>query len=287
MKYSPKVTTGSPPRSPSCHPLQHEETVQGVLEIYWRLERMLAEISGMSRVSSSPDPGRRHLREHRHDPRTTTPPTARATASSRSVTTMFSHPSNAACAKTAGYEVHHADAGRRRLPATSRRCAAAAVGPYRRRLMITNPEDTGIFNPRIREFARAGAHRWAALACYDQANANGILRYIPGPRRRVRPVPLQPCTRHASPPRTPAAARTAARGAASRRRWSRFLPARSSPSTRRPRTGWRPRPARSARCAPSRRHPQHRPRAYAWIMAMGAEGLRQVAETGPCSTTTI
>ena len=40
--------------------------------------------------------------------------------------------------------------------------------------MITNPEDTGIFNPRIRDYTQA-AHDVGALCYYDQANLNGIL----------------------------------------------------------------------------------------------------------------
>ena len=53
MKYSPKVNEriiGTPKLS-DLHPLQSEDSVQGVLEVFWRLERMLAEISGMARVS--------------------------------------------------------------------------------------------------------------------------------------------------------------------------------------------------------------------------------------------
>ena len=41
-------------------------------------------------------------------------------------------------------------------------------------LLITNPEDTGIFNPRIEEFVRV-VHEAGGLCSYDQANANGIL----------------------------------------------------------------------------------------------------------------
>jgi glycine dehydrogenase subunit 2 len=40
--------------------------------------------------------------------------------------------------------------------------------------MITNPEDTGIFNPKIAEFVRL-VHEAGGLCAYDQANANGIL----------------------------------------------------------------------------------------------------------------
>ena len=40
--------------------------------------------------------------------------------------------------------------------------------------MITNPEDTGIFNPKIAEFVQV-VHDAGGLCAYDQANANGIL----------------------------------------------------------------------------------------------------------------
>jgi glycine dehydrogenase subunit 2 len=41
-------------------------------------------------------------------------------------------------------------------------------------IFITNPEDTGIYNPRIEEYVDA-AHDVGALCSYDQANANGML----------------------------------------------------------------------------------------------------------------
>ena len=40
--------------------------------------------------------------------------------------------------------------------------------------MITNPEDTGIFNPEIVEFTKT-IHKIGGICGYDQANANGIL----------------------------------------------------------------------------------------------------------------
>jgi glycine dehydrogenase subunit 2 len=88
------------------------------------------------------------------------------------ITTIFSHPSNAACAKTAGYKVitlypdadGYPDIGALRAAVSGRTAA----------LLITNPEDTGIFNSRIAEFV-AIVHQAGGLAVYDQANANGIL----------------------------------------------------------------------------------------------------------------
>jgi len=39
---------------------------------------------------------------------------------------------------------------------------------------VANPEDTGVYNKRIVEFTKL-AHEYGALAGYDQANANGLL----------------------------------------------------------------------------------------------------------------
>ncbi len=59
MKYTPKVNDQlvRNPRLADLHPLQDPATVQGILEIMWRLEQMLAEISGMDRVTLQPGAG--------------------------------------------------------------------------------------------------------------------------------------------------------------------------------------------------------------------------------------
>ena len=88
------------------------------------------------------------------------------------ITTIFSHPSNAACAKTAGFKVitlYPDEDGYPDLEALK-----AAVSERTAGLMITNPEDTGIYNPRIAEFVQV-VHEAGGLCAYDQANANGIL----------------------------------------------------------------------------------------------------------------
>ncbi len=53
-------------------------------------------------------------------------------------------------------------------------CLRGAVSERTAGLLITNPEDTGIFNPDIDEFTRI-VHAAGGLCGYDQANANGIL----------------------------------------------------------------------------------------------------------------
>ena len=60
MKYSPKVQEHLASRSPNVteiHPYQPEETIQGLLEIIYKLEEFLMEISGMDAFSLQPSGG--------------------------------------------------------------------------------------------------------------------------------------------------------------------------------------------------------------------------------------
>ncbi|MGW0481205.1 aminomethyl-transferring glycine dehydrogenase subunit GcvPB [Nonomuraea sp. NPDC003214] len=271
MKYSPKVNDRFAGMVAELHPLQPEETVQGVLELYWRLERMLAEISGMARVSLQPGSGSAAIYANIA--------MIRAYHASRGeshrdqvITTMFSHPSNAACAKTAGYEVITLMPDAEGLPDIE--ALRAAVGPRTAALMITNPEDTGIFNPRIQEFVDL-VHEAGGLACYDQANANGILGIT-----RARDAGFDLCHFNLHKTfSTPHACGGPAAGACGvSEELAPFLPG--------PVVGFDGETYRLE--TPAASIGKVRPflgvtpnivRAYAWIMALGAEGLRQVAET--------
>ena len=183
MKYSPKVNDqlAANPKIADLHPLQDEATVQGILEIMWRFEGILKEISGMHRFTLQPGAGSAAIYANvsmiraYHAARGQAGPSSRASGQGQRdeiITTIFSHPSNAACAKTAGYKVItlYPDAdGYPDLDALK-----AAVSERTAALLITNPEDTGIFNPRITEFVET-VHAAGGLCSYDQANANGIL----------------------------------------------------------------------------------------------------------------
>src|SRR5246127_3289376 len=59
MKYSPKVNEElvRSHKVADLHPLQDEATVQGMLEVFHRFERMLCEISGLSRFTLQPAGG--------------------------------------------------------------------------------------------------------------------------------------------------------------------------------------------------------------------------------------
>jgi glycine dehydrogenase subunit 2 len=88
------------------------------------------------------------------------------------ITTIFSHPSDASAPAVLGYKIitiHHDENGLPDLEAMKR-----AVSRKTAAFFATNPEDTGIFNPKIDEFTKI-VHRHGGLCTYDQANANGIL----------------------------------------------------------------------------------------------------------------
>ena len=176
MKYSPKVNDQlvRSPKLADLHPLQDPSTVQGILEILWRLERMLCEISGMDRVTP-PARGRLggDLRERLDD--SGLPRRARRRRAARRGRHDDLQPSLERRGGEGGRlpgdhpAPRPGDRGRPTLDALR-----AAVGERTAALLITNPEDTGIFNPDIDAFVRV-VHDVGGLAAYDQANANGIL----------------------------------------------------------------------------------------------------------------
>ena len=59
MKYNPKAaeTVAAMAGFQRLHPLQPDATVQGMLELLWRLEEALCEITGMARATLQPPAG--------------------------------------------------------------------------------------------------------------------------------------------------------------------------------------------------------------------------------------
>jgi glycine dehydrogenase subunit 2 len=275
MKYSPKVNDLfiRDRRISELHPLQDESTVQGVLEIIHKLEGLLKEISGMDRVSLQPGAGSAAIYANVAMIRAYFAARGEAEQRDEIITTMFSHPSNAACAKTAGFKVITLMPDENGYPDIE--ALKAAVGPRTAALLITNPEDTGIFNPRIEEFVQL-VHEAGGLCCYDQANANGILGIT-----RARDAGFDLCHFNLHKTfSTPHACGGPAAGACGvSEALAPFLP--------RPTVefdGSRyflddDRPDSVGKIRPFYGVVPNLVRAYAWIMSMGAEGLREVAET--------
>jgi glycine dehydrogenase subunit 2 len=275
MKYSPKVNDAviRTPKLADLHPLQGEDSVQGALEVFWRLEQMLAEICGMARVSLQPAAGSAAIWTNISMIRAYHSARGEGEKRREVITTIFSHPSNAACAKVAGYRVITLYPDADGYPDIN--ALAAAVSERTAALLITNPEDTGIFNPRISEFVGL-VHSAGGLAAYDQANANGILGIT-----RAGDAGFDACHFNLHKTfSTPHACGGPAAGACGvSAKLVPFLPA---PTVER--AGDRffldsERPLSVGKVSPFYGVTPNIARAYAWIMALGADGLRAVAET--------
>ena len=174
MKYNPKVNedVAQLPGFARLHPYQPEETVQGALELMWRLERYLCEIAGLDRATLQPAAGahgeltglllikayHRDRGEHEKRREIIVPDSA--------------HGTNPASVTMSGYRVVQ-------VPSDKRGCVDVealrrAVGPATAGLMLTNPNTLGLFDENILEIARI-VHDAGGLLYYDGANANAIL----------------------------------------------------------------------------------------------------------------
>ena len=280
MKYSPKINDqlANSPKLADLHPLQDEETVQGILEIMFRFEQILKEISGMDRFSLQPAAGSAAIYTNAsiirayHQSRGEGGHRRETEGRDEVITTIFSHPSNAACAKTAGFKVitlYPDEDGYPDLDALK-----SAVSERTAALMITNPEDTGIFNPRIEEFVRV-VHDAGGLCCYDQANANGMLGIT-----RAREAGFDLCHfnlhKTFSSPHGCGGPGGGACGVIED--LSRFLPVPLVDFDGEKYTLDYDRPDSIGKVRPFYGYAPVILRAYAWVMSLGAEGLREVAE---------
>ncbi|HEX5994870.1 MAG TPA: aminomethyl-transferring glycine dehydrogenase subunit GcvPB [Jiangellales bacterium] len=274
MKYSPKVNDAllRDHRIAEMHPHQDPASAQGLLEIVYRLERIIAEISGMDHVTLQPAAGSAAIWTNVSMIRAYHASRGEAEQRDEVITTIFSHPSNAACAKTAGYKVItlYPDAdGYPDLDALK-----AALSERTAALLITNPEDTGIYNPRIREFVDA-VHAVGGLCAYDQANANGILGIT---RAREAGFDLCHFNLHKTFSTPHACGGPAAGACGVTEALAPFLP---GPIVVKEGDAFRldsDRPESIGKVAPFYGVIPNIVRAYAWVMSLGAEGLREVAE---------
>ena len=172
MKHNPKLheRVAALPGHAKLHPLQRPERAQGALELMWRLQRALGEISGLPHVSLQPSAGShgelagvlltRAYHEDRGQRRTKvlTPDTA--------------HGTNPATVTMAGYEVVKVgtDAHGNVDVADLRAKATDDVAC----LMLTNPSTLGLFEPNIAEISQI-VHGVGATLYYDGANLNAIM----------------------------------------------------------------------------------------------------------------
>lgn len=174
MKYNPKINEqlASLPSLNMLHPYQDESTTQGILEILYKLEHWLAEITGASEVSLLPAAGahgellgtlliRAYHKHNGEDEKRT-----------EIIVPDSAHGTNPASAAMAGFNVVV-------VPSAGDGCIdlkalKAAVSDHTAGLMLTNPNTLGIFEKNIKEIART-IHEVGGLLYYDGANLNPLL----------------------------------------------------------------------------------------------------------------
>jgi glycine dehydrogenase subunit 2 len=179
MKYNPKVAEAiaADDGMKHAHPLQPAETVQGLLSMFYELERSLSEITGMARFSLSTAAGaqgefagvliiRKYLQDHGGSGR------------NEILVPDSAHGTNPASAAMAGFKVVKVpsdESGQVRA-----RTVRDLAGDRTAGMMFTVPNTLGLFESEAAEVCEA-VHESGGLMYYDGANMNALLgRARPG-----------------------------------------------------------------------------------------------------------
>lgn len=172
MKYNPVAneTAAALPGFADLHPYQDEATIQGALALLWELERALAAITGVDRVTLQPAAGAhgewtalrmiQAFHRERGEERDTVlvPDSAHGT-----------NPASAALSGLKVAEVRSAPDGRIDLGDLE-----AKLSPRVAALMLTNPNTLGLFERDIRTAASL-VHTVGGKLYYDGANLNALM----------------------------------------------------------------------------------------------------------------
>ncbi len=173
MKYNPRIDEemASLRDFTDVHPLQGEESIQGSMEVLYRTQELLCEITGMDEMSLQPAAGAhgeytgllliRRYHQARHDEERV-----------NIIVPDSAHGTNPASAVMAGFKVinvpSNADGG---VDLDELR---KVVGKDTAGLMLTNPNTLGLFDPNILEITKI-VHEAGGLCYYDGANLNAVM----------------------------------------------------------------------------------------------------------------
>jgi glycine dehydrogenase subunit 2 len=172
MKYNPVINEAAAvlPGFADLHPYQEEDTVQGALELMWRLERALCAIVGVDRVTLQPAAGAhgewtalRMIQAYQR---------SRGQARSEVLVPDSAHGTNPASAALSGFDVVEVKSG-----ADGRLHLAdleSKLSPRTAALMLTNPNTLGLFEREILDIAEL-VHSVGAMLYYDGANLNAFM----------------------------------------------------------------------------------------------------------------
>lgn len=173
MKYNPKVNedVSRYPGFALSHPFQPEELSQGNLKLLFEMDKALSEITGMDRFTMQPAAGAHgeltglmiikayHL--HNGD-----------AERNEVIVPDSAHGTNPASAAVIGYKIVEIPSGENGLVDIAE--LKKVVGPKTAALMLTNPNTLGLFETEILEMAEI-VHDAGGLLYYDGANTNAIM----------------------------------------------------------------------------------------------------------------
>ncbi len=172
MKYNPKINeeVANFPGFKNIHPLQDYKSVQGILELQYKLLKSLSEITGMKWGTLQPFAGAhgeftgmklfQAYFKSKYEKRT------------KILVPDSAHGTNPASAHIAGFEIIEIKSGSDGLVSIDE--VKKHLGPDLAGLMLTNPNTLGLFEKNIIEIAKL-IHDAGGLLYYDGANFNAIL----------------------------------------------------------------------------------------------------------------
>jgi glycine dehydrogenase subunit 2 len=173
MKYNPRVNERlvAMPGFANLHPLQDEAGTQGALELEWRLQEILAEVTGLDAVSLQPAAGSQGELTGLMLVRAYFEERGESAQRRKVVIPDTAHGTNPASVTMAGYEMTPVKTDPRgNIDVDDLR---EKVDEHTAALMLTNPSTLGLFDERIEEIA-AIFHGVGALMYYDGANLNAV-----------------------------------------------------------------------------------------------------------------
>lgn len=176
MKYNPKINEdmAANPKFSRLHPLQDESTVQGALEVMFRTQEALKEITGMDAFTLQPAAGAhgeltglmiiKKYHEVRND-----------TKRKKIIVPDSAHGTNPASVTVAGFEA--VEIPSMKDGSVSIEALKAVLDDETAGLMLTNPSTLGLFEKNIMELADL-VHAAGGLLYYDGANMNAIMGIV-------------------------------------------------------------------------------------------------------------
>ncbi|GHO86566.1 aminomethyl-transferring glycine dehydrogenase subunit GcvPB [Dictyobacter formicarum] len=177
MKYNPKLNEdmAALPGFAHIHPLQPVKTVQGAIQLMYELERYLAEISSMARVTLQPSAGAHgeltglmlikayhQSKGQGHRNLVLIPDNAHGTNPASATLANYKAVEVKSDDRTGGIDMDHL------------KTLLDAHGDNVAAIMLTNPNTLGLFDANIAQIGRM-IHKVGGQLYYDGANANAVL----------------------------------------------------------------------------------------------------------------